>query len=144
MKGMFLLGRILAGCYFIFSGVHHFTDLNVMARMVAHKGIPYPTWAVAIAGLLLLFGGISLLLGWLPRAGIAALVLFLVPVTLTMHQFWHEEGMARMNDLVQFTKNAGLLGAVLALVGVPEPWPLSVRSQVAWRHRVLRPHTRAV
>lgn len=144
MKGPFLIGRILAGSYFLYSGVHHFVDLAPMARIVAHKGVPYPTWAVALAGVLLIFGGLSLLLGWLPRLGIAALVLFLVPVTLVMHQFWHEEGMARMNDLIHFTKNMGLLGAVMALVGVPEPWPLSVRSQVHWRTRVWRPHARGI
>lgn len=144
MKGLFLIGRILSGSYFIFSGAHHFIDLAPMARAAAHKGVPYPTWAVALAGVLLIAGGLSLLLGWLPRLGIAALVLFLIPVTLTMHQFWNEEGMARMNDMVNFTKNTALLGAVLALVAVPEPWPLSVRSQLSWRGRMLRPHARGI
>ena len=144
MKGLFLIGRILSGSYFIYSGAHHFTDLHPLAHVAAQKGVPYPLWAVALAGVLLIFGGLSLLLGWLPRLGIAALVLFLVPVTLVMHQFWHEQGMARMNDLVNFTKNTALLGTVMALIAVPEPWPLSVQSQVGWRHRILRPHARGI
>jgi uncharacterized membrane protein YphA (DoxX/SURF4 family) len=55
------------------------------------------------------------------------IVLFLVIVTPTMHAFWRETGMARMADFVNFTKNLGLLGAVLSLVAIPEPWPASVK-----------------
>ena len=31
-----------------------------------------------------------------------------------------------MNEMINFTKNMALLGATLALLGVEEPWPLSV------------------
>jgi len=34
-----------------------------------------------------------------------------------------------MADTVNFTKNFGLLGAVLMFAAVPEPWPLSLGSR---------------
>ena len=61
--------------------------------------------------------------------GIAALVLFLVPVTVVMHPFWRESGATRMMDMVNFTKNVGLLGSILMLTAIPRPWPLSVEGR---------------
>jgi len=136
MRETFLLGRVLAGGYFIYSGVKHFVDLPAMSGYVAHKGIPMPAAAVIVAGVLLLIGGVSLLFGLVPKVGIVALTLFLVPVTLLMHPFWREQGAARAMDLINFTKNFGLLGAVLMAWAVPEPWPFSVDTRLRVARRV--------
>jgi uncharacterized membrane protein YphA (DoxX/SURF4 family) len=58
--------------------------------------------------------------------GLAALVLFLIPVTFTMHPFWKEVGQARAIEKIQFMKNLALLGAVLMLSIIPTPWPMSL------------------
>jgi uncharacterized membrane protein YphA (DoxX/SURF4 family) len=129
MRETFLVGRILLGGYLLYSGIHHFMDLSSMSQYTAAKGVPMPTVAVVAAGVLLLIAGFSFLLGLAPKVGIVAFVLFIVPVTLTMHQFWNAHGMARMQEMVNFTKNLALLGAVLALAMVPEPWPLGVESR---------------
>ena len=137
MKETFLVGRILLAGFLLYNGLQHFTELQSLSQHAAAKGVPMATAAVVVAGILLLVAGLSFLLGLAPKVGIAALVLFLVPVTLTMHQFWTEHGMARANDLVHFASNVGLLGAVMALAAVPEPWPYSVESRgrvFRWRH----------
>lgn len=78
------------------------------------------------SGVLLLVGGASVLLGARPRVGLAALVVFLAEVTPVMHGFWEvEDPQARMLEMNQFMKNLALLGAALALLSVPRPWPLS-------------------
>ncbi len=77
-------------------------------------------------GFLLLIAGFSFLLGYWPRIGIAAIVLFLVAVTPMMHAFWAEAGAARANDLGNFTKNLALLGSALMFLLIPRPWPLSL------------------
>ena len=89
-------------------------------------GVPLPEIAVAGTGLLLFVAGFSFLLGYQPLIGIAAAVLFLVPVTLMMHSFWNMEGAARASNLVNFTKNVALLGSVLMFLLIPRPWPLSL------------------
>jgi len=136
MRETFLIGRVLAGGYFIYSGVKHFVDLPAMSEFAAHKGIPFPTASVVTAGVLLLIGGVSFLFGLVPKLGIIALTLFLVPVTLLMHPFWREHGAARMMDVVNFTKNFGLLGAVLMAWAVPEPWPFSVDTRLHVPRRI--------
>ena len=56
------------------------------------------------------------------RIGVAAIVLFLVPVTLIMHPFWADRNLAQhQSDLINFTKNIGLLGSSLMFLGVPRP-----------------------
>jgi uncharacterized membrane protein YphA (DoxX/SURF4 family) len=131
MAGAFLVGRILAGGYFLMEALNQFTHTAQLARVVAMHGVPAPTMAVLFAGLLLLVGGLSLLLGLFPRIGVAALVLFLVPVTLIMHAFWADhDPMRRMNDIVNFGKNVALLGSLLMSLAIPRPWPYSVERRL--------------
>jgi uncharacterized membrane protein YphA (DoxX/SURF4 family) len=82
----------------------------------------------APGGLLVLFGGVSILLGWRPEWGIVGIIVFLVGVSFPMHNFWAESGTERMNDFGNFTKNMALVGAALMLVAVPRPWIYGVES----------------
>ena len=134
MAGAFLIGRLIVGAFFIYHGVNHFLSLAMMAQFAAAKGVPLPEVAVAGAGLLILFGGTSILLGWRPELGVAAITVFLLGVSFPMHNFWAISDPAqRVNEMVNFTKNMALMGATLMLVAIPQPWPYSVeaRRQIA-------------
>jgi putative oxidoreductase len=126
MKILFLSGRILAGGFYIYSGIKHFLNLTQLAGFARTHGVPLPEIAVAGTGLLLFVAGFSFLSGYQPRIGVAAAVLFLIPVTAMMHAFWNLEGAARASNLVNFTKNVGLLGSALMFLLIPRPWPLSL------------------
>lgn len=118
-----ILGRLLLGGYFVYSGFNHFAMINMMAGYAQSKGVPAPKAAVGFSGLLLLIGGLSILLGAYPTIGIIALALFLVPVTFMMHAFWKvQDPMAKMHEMVNFMKNVALLGAALTLLAIPQPW----------------------
>jgi putative oxidoreductase len=83
--------------------------------------------AVLGSGVLLALGGLSILLGVQPKWGVLFLVLFLVPVTFTMHNYWADKDpQMRQNNEINFHKNLALLGAALMLLAIPEPWPLSL------------------
>lgn len=108
-----LIGRILFGGYFIFNAFNHFSNLSVMAGYAQSRGIPAAKLAVAGSGALLALGGLSIIFNVFPLAGLTALILFLVPVTFTMHPFWKsQDPMAKMGEMVNFTKNLALLGAL--------------------------------
>ena len=135
------LGRMLFGGYFFFSGLNHFINLSQMAPYAAAKGVPMPELAVAFSGALLVLGGLSVLLGFMPRVGLTLIILFLVPVTLMMHNFWAvEDPQARMAEMTHFLKNIGLLGASFAMIALPVPWPGSVMGRRQQR-RVVEPAT---
>lgn len=122
-----LVGRIVAGLYFLMMAFNHFSSAQMMSGYTASKGVPAPKLAVLGSGVLLLIGGLSYLTGILPLVGGAALILFLVPVTLAMHPFWREEGQeTRMAEMINFTKNMGLTGLILMTVYLPQPWPFSI------------------
>ncbi len=127
MDYIVLVGRILLGGFFIYSGINHFRGLNMMSGYAASKGIPYPKLAIGGTGVLLLIGGLSILLGYQPVIGVAAVVLFFVGVTPMMHAFWKvSDPQAKAMERVQFTKNVALLGASLMLLAIPQPWALSL------------------
>jgi len=126
-SAIFLIGRLLLGGFFINSGYNHFKSIDMMSAYAKSKGIPSAKAAVAFTGLLLAIGGLSILLGVYPRIGVIALVLFFVPVTFVMHAFWKvQDPQMKMGERVNFTKNVALLGAVLMLLSIAEPWPISL------------------
>ena len=122
---LFLLGRILYGGFFVLGGLNHFRSLGMMSGFTASKGVPAAKPLVVLSGLLILIGGLSVIVGWHVRIGLACIVLFLVPVTFLMHNFWIEtEMMPRINQVVNFQKNIALLGAALMMLMIPRPWEL--------------------
>jgi uncharacterized membrane protein YphA (DoxX/SURF4 family) len=123
----YLVGRVLLGGFFIISGLRHFQHLAMMAGFTGSKGVPAPKAAVIVSGAMIVLGGASILLGVRPHWGIAIVSAFLLPVTLLMHQYWkHTDPMMRINDQVNFMKNAALLGAAWMLLMLPQPWPMSM------------------
>ncbi|MDQ3304266.1 MAG: DoxX family protein [Actinomycetota bacterium] len=91
MAILLLLGRILFGGFFIMSGINHFTNVKMMAGYSASKNVPAPGLAVIATGVLLVAGGLSIVLGFLPVVGLALLILFLIPTSVMMHNFWTVE-----------------------------------------------------
>jgi len=127
MKVPFLLGRLVFGGFFLYSGIHHFTQRKPMAQYVGAKNVPFPDVAVLATGAALTLGGASILLGIKPKLGAAAVAAFLAGVSPIMHDFWRaEDPQKRQAEMVNFTKNMALLGGSLALMGIEEPWSASV------------------
>ncbi len=129
MKSLFLLGRVLFGGYFVYSGVNHFLHHGMLSGYAGSKGVPQPHVAVSGTGAMLVAGGASVLLGVQPKIGTGLIITFLLGVSPQIHNFWAiEDPNQRMADMINFTKNMALVGAALTLMGTPEPWPLSLSS----------------
>ena len=127
MNILHLLGWLVYGGFFLMMAMNHFTQTDMLAGYAQAKGVPSPRLAVLGSGVWLLIGGVSVLTGFQPKIGILALVLFLLPVSLQMHAFWKEtDEQAKMTEMGQFLKNMALLGAALALLALPEPWPFGL------------------
>lgn len=123
MDVIFLIGRIIVGLYYIISAANHFMQLEMMSGYAGSKNVPASKLAVIVTGLLLLIGGLSILTGFQPIIGVIALVLFFLPVTFMMHNFWAiEDKQMKMNEMVNFMKNMGLLGSALMFLAIPQPW----------------------
>ena len=141
MKLPFLIGRALFGGFFLYNGINHFRQADMLAQYAGAKHVPMPDIAVRATGTMLMLGGASILLGLKPKYGAAALIAFLAGVSPSIHRFWADQDPGeRMHDMVDFSKNLALAGGALALAAVEEPWPASVgqatapsRAKTAWR-----------
>jgi uncharacterized membrane protein YphA (DoxX/SURF4 family) len=127
MRALHVLGRMIFGGFFAYSGINHLQNSAAMAQYAGAKGVPAPQQAVQATGVMLLAGGLSIIAGLKPRQGLALITAFLVPVSLQMHRFWEEQDpQQRQMEMIQFMKNMALVGASLALLQLDEPWPASV------------------
>ena len=127
MRPLFLLGRAIFGGYFLYNGINHFVNEEMMSQYAAAKGTVAPDAAVTASGAMLVGGGLSILAGLKPRQGLAAIIGFLIPVSLQMHRFWDEQDpQKRMAETINFGKNMALVGAALMMLQLEHPWPASV------------------
>jgi putative oxidoreductase len=127
MKTAFLTGRMIFGGFFLYNGINHIRERKNLAQYASSKNVPQAEIAVVSTGVAMLLGGASILLGIKPKLGTLAIIGFLGGVSPIMHDFWRQEDPnQRMNDMINFSKNMAMLGAALALMGVEEPWPVSV------------------
>lgn len=115
MKYTALLGRILFSLIFLMAAPGHFGKGTI--QYAASQGVPLASIAVPLSGVLALLGGLSLLLGFKAKWGAGLLLLFLVPVTLTLHAFWavKDPAMAQMQQIM-FMKNVAMAGGALLVV----------------------------
>src|SRR5262245_25169013 len=112
-----LVGRQLLAMIFMIASAGHFTPAQI--ALAAEHGVPMATILVPISGVIALLGGLSVLFGYRARLGGCLLVVFLVPVTFFMHNFWaaHDAATFRL-QLLLFTRNIALLGCACQLVRV--------------------------
>jgi putative oxidoreductase len=127
MDVAYLIGRFIFGSYWLMAAVDHFKNLNHMSEYAKAKGTPFPNLAVAGTGVILSAGGLSMLLGVYPVIGIVLLIVFLLGVSVQMHSFWKvDDAQMKQIDIINFTKNMALIGALLMFLLLPRPWPLSL------------------
>ena len=118
-----LVSRMGLGVIFLISGLGKLGAWSATAAFAGSKGVP--TILLAAATALEILGAISVLIGWKARWGAAGLVAFLVPVTLVFHSFWTYPGAEVQLQTIQFLKNVGIGGGLLALFAAG-PGALSV------------------
>jgi len=109
------LGRALFSLIFIMSGINHFSAGTI--EYGASNGVPLASLLVPLSGLLAIVGGLSIFLGYFARFGALLLLLFLVSVTLAMHNFWTvTDPMMHQMQMIQFMKNLSLIGGALLIL----------------------------
>jgi putative oxidoreductase len=124
MDVIVLIARILFVAIFVTSGIGHLKATEAMTGYAQYKKVPLPKLSVVASGILMIVGSISVLLGIWGDLGSLLLMVAILPIPFLMHQFWAEEGEAKMNEQTQFNKTLSLVGGALALfalfVLVPE------------------------
>ena len=112
-----LLGRILFTLIFFLSGVTHFTDIEGYVALM-HESIPFRTFWVLVSGVVELAGAVLILFDRHARLGAWLIVLFLVPVTFTVHGYemlYADTERMRAIQLSFFLKGLAMTGGALLI-----------------------------
>lgn len=112
MKYLILIGRVFFALIFILAMPGHFS--KQYAVYAASAGVPLASLAVPLSGIIALLGGLSIAMGYKTKWGAWLIILFLIPVTLMMHNFWAiNDKMMAQTQYVMFMKNISMLGGAI-------------------------------
>ena len=122
MEWLSLLGRVIFGLYFVYSGIIHFAKYQGLKEYAAFKKIPAAGASVIITGLILLGGGLGILTGYLIQTALILLAIFLLVAAFTIHNYWTvDDENAKAGEQNQFLKNIALASVSLLLLQI-ETW----------------------
>ncbi len=112
-----ILGRVMLCTIFVMSAVgNKIPQFENVAKYMASEGVPAPQVMLAGAIVFLLVGSAAVITGYQARFGAMLLGVFLILATYYFHDFWNATGDAVQNQMIQFLKNLGLLGAMVFLM----------------------------
>jgi putative oxidoreductase len=104
-------GRLLIGLPFALSGFGKLTAAAPTRQMIAAAGLPSPLLALAVAIVVELGGGLSLIAGFRTRFVAAALAIFSIAAALSFHT-----NFADQNQMIHFLKDVMIAGGLLQIV----------------------------
>jgi putative oxidoreductase len=110
-----LVGRVLLGSIFFFSGIGKITGWESTLGYMAMKNMPFPAFFLLGALFLEITGGLSLILGYKSKLGAIALIFFMIPTTFIFHDFWNLQGHEQLIQQIMFLKNFAIMGGLLMI-----------------------------
>ena len=112
-----ILGRTMLATIFLMSAVgNKIPNFSGVVAYMTGEGVPSPRLMLALAIVFLLFGSVSVILGYHARFGAALLLVFLALATYYFHDFWTFTGQEKDMQMIQFMKNLSMMGAMLFLI----------------------------
>ncbi len=120
MKYIPLIGRILFSLIFLSSGIMgHLAMASQTAAYASSSGLPMAMPLVVISGIIAILGALSIILGYKAKMGAWLIVIFLVPITFAMHNFWTitdpAQAMMKTMQMAMFMKNLSMMGGALMI-----------------------------
>jgi putative oxidoreductase len=110
-----LAGRILISVMFLISGFFKVGGYAQIVGYAAAMHLPAPGVAIAVAAAIELACGLAVLAGFKTKFASWLLFLYLIPVTYFFHNFWAVQGQEQQTQMINFLKNAAIMGGLLVL-----------------------------
>jgi putative oxidoreductase len=121
-----LAARVLIGQIFLISGIMKIIDWSGTEAQMAERGMFWIPFFHVAALLTEVAGGLCLMLGYKARPVALLLFLFLIPVTLTFHNFWtYTDPKEQQVNMLFFMHNLTLMGGLLLVMTIGAG-PLSI------------------
>ncbi|MEJ1967335.1 MAG: DoxX family protein [Rhizomicrobium sp.] len=123
-----LVGRLVLAWFFIGEAIRLASQWDATIQLMTMKNVPVAPVLLALALIVLVLGGASLVLGFQTRHGALLLFGFTIIVSVAMHDFWTiQDAVARDSDYETFARNMAVAGGLLLLVGMG-PGPVAIDS----------------
>jgi putative oxidoreductase len=114
MDVVFLIGRILFGLLFVYSGFGHFAYAEAFQGVARQRGAPAPELTVPLTGAVIVVSGLAVILGVLADLGALLIAGFLFLTAFIIHGSWKfSDPQERQMEQVHFFKDLALAGAAL-------------------------------
>jgi putative oxidoreductase len=109
-----LIGRLLLAAIFLISAYNKVMNYDGTVAYMTSKGLPMVPLLLGLSILIEFLGGLSLVIGYKIRAFAVLLMLYLIPLTLTMHDFWMvQDPLLKQDQMYHFLKNLAIMGGLL-------------------------------
>src|SRR5439155_7490492 len=108
-----LAARVLMSQIFLISGLTKVLNPSGTADEMTSRGMFWIPFFLVAATAVELAGGLSLLAGYKARLGALLLLLYLIPVTLTFHNFWTYPPEQQRVQMLFLMHNLTLMGGLL-------------------------------
>lgn len=114
-----LIGRIFLSTIFIFEAIDSSLYFGKTKLKMTDIGITWNQDLLLFGAIFLLaMGGLMVLLGYRSTLGAIMLLIYWVPVTFMVHDFWNcPEKVELRNQSILFMNNIAIIGGLLMLVG---------------------------
>ena len=100
------------------------------AAYMAGHGMHFIPFLLAAALAIESLGSLSLITGFQARAAAGVMFVYLGAVSVRLHDFWNQSGMAAGTNETQFFKNLGMMGGLLMIATYgPGTWALGRRAE---------------
>jgi len=113
-----LAGRVLLALMFVLSGASKLGNIGGTAGYIASGGLPFPSVLAVLVGLLELFGGLALVLGYKARWAALALGVFTLLASVLFHKFWAVPAEQQMVQQLMFMKNLAVAGGMFVVAAL--------------------------
>lgn len=112
-----LIGRIFIAVIFLFEAYDSLRYWEETKRQMTESGLTWQQDMLLTFGIsALLLGGILLLIGYRTTFGSILLLLYWIPVTLIVHDFWNHEPPELRLQSILFMKNLAVTGGLLIVL----------------------------
>jgi putative oxidoreductase len=111
-------GRILLALMFVMSGFGKLGNIAGTAGYIASGGLPFSSVLAVLVGLLELFGGLALAVGFKARWAALALGVFTLLASVLFHQFWAVAPEQQFVQQLMFMKNLAVAGGMFVVAAL--------------------------
>lgn len=113
---LIFIARLAMSCIFAWGTYRKLANWQETKESMRSKGIKSVTLLLPIAIIFQIFGILSLIFGVVIRIGSICLIVFTLPATIKMHNFWKLEGEENIAEKAHFFKDIAIIGGLLLFI----------------------------